>query len=115
MQPHQVDALPAFADTDLRMLHDGMQVVVVEPGHAKPVRRALDHRGLEHHPILVTHRHHGDSVGDADAPNDERRRRVHDPVHDPVRDASSHGVELRARRRGAPSDDPVEVFAPLRA
>lgn len=49
-------ALPAFADNYIRMLHDGAQAVVVDPGDAAPVHAALDEPGLALAGILVTHR-----------------------------------------------------------
>lgn len=55
-------ALPAFTDNYIWMLHDDRAAVVVDPGDAAPVERALDRLGLELQGILVTH-HHGDHVG----------------------------------------------------
>ena len=55
-------ALPAFADNDIWMLHDGRQAIVVDPGDAAPVAAALDAQGLALAAILVTH-HHPDHVG----------------------------------------------------
>jgi len=55
-------ALPAFADNLIWMLHDGSQAVVVDPGAAEPVARALRDHGLRLAAILVTH-HHDDHVG----------------------------------------------------
>jgi hydroxyacylglutathione hydrolase len=54
--------LPAFADNYIWMLHDGHGALVVDPGDAKPVLRALSDTGLQLHTILVTH-HHGDHTG----------------------------------------------------
>ena len=48
------------------MLHDGGRAVVVDPGEAPPVLRALDELALELAAIVVTH-HHGDHVGGVDA------------------------------------------------
>lgn len=44
------------------MLHDGHQALVVDPGDAQPVLRALDQYDLQLQTILVTH-HHGDHTG----------------------------------------------------
>lgn len=43
--------IPASADNDLGLLHDGKRALVVDPGDAKPVLRALQLKS-----ILVTHR-----------------------------------------------------------
>lgn len=72
-------ALPAFADNYLWMLHDGRQALVVDPGDAEPVRRALDENGLALTAILVTH-HHNDHIGGVDA----LRPRLHGPVYGPA-------------------------------
>jgi hydroxyacylglutathione hydrolase len=62
----KLQALPAFADNYLWMLHDGHQAIVVDPGDATPVAAALDALGLALAAILVTH-HHADHVGGVDA------------------------------------------------
>jgi hydroxyacylglutathione hydrolase len=55
-------ALPAFEDNYIWMLCQGQQAVVVDPGDAAPVQRALQARNLTLAGILVTH-HHPDHVG----------------------------------------------------
>jgi hydroxyacylglutathione hydrolase len=75
-------ALPAFTDNYIWMLHDGSQAIVVDPGDASPVARALDAQGLQLVGILVTH-HHPDHVGGVDA----LRERLQGPVYGPVREA----------------------------
>jgi glyoxylase-like metal-dependent hydrolase (beta-lactamase superfamily II) len=59
-------ALPAFSDNTIWMLHDGARALVVDPGDAAFVQRALDARQLELGAILVTY-HHADHVGGVDA------------------------------------------------
>lgn len=59
-------ALSAFTDNYIWMLHDGRDAVVVDPGEAAPVVRALDEHGLKLAAIVVTH-HHADHVGGVDA------------------------------------------------
>jgi hydroxyacylglutathione hydrolase len=59
-------ALPAFSDNYIWLLHEGGQAVVVDPGDAAPVVRALDEQGLKLGAIVVTH-HHADHVGGVDA------------------------------------------------
>lgn len=54
--------LPAFTDNYIWMLHDGHGALVVDPGDAQPVLRALSETGLQLHTILVTH-HHNDHTG----------------------------------------------------
>jgi hydroxyacylglutathione hydrolase len=74
-------ALPAFADNYIWMLHDGARAIVVDPGDATPVLRALDELGLALAGILVTH-HHADHVGGVDA----LRARLQGPVFGPARE-----------------------------
>ena len=75
-------ALPAFADNYIWMLHDGARAVVVDPGDAAPVHKALDELGLLLAGILVTH-HHADHVDGVDA----LRGRLQGIVHGPARES----------------------------
>ncbi len=54
--------IPAFTDNYLWLLHDGQRALVVDPGDATPVLRALKQHGLQLASILVTH-HHADHTG----------------------------------------------------
>lgn len=74
-------ALPAFSDNYIWMLHDGARALVVDPGDAAVVQRALDARQLELGAILVTH-HHADHVGGVDA----LRPRLRGPLFGPARE-----------------------------
>ena len=56
----------AFADNYLWLLHDGKRALVVDPGDAGPVQRALQASRLQLESILVTH-HHADHTGGVDA------------------------------------------------
>lgn len=58
----KLEAIAAFADNYIWMLHDGAEALVVDPGDAAPVLDALAARSLRLAGILVTH-HHADHVG----------------------------------------------------
>lgn len=58
----QIEALPAFTDNYLWLLHDGASAAVVDPGDAAVVEAALQSRGLVLRTILITH-HHADHLG----------------------------------------------------
>lgn len=58
----QIEALPAFTDNYLWLLHDGGRAAVVDPGDAEVVEAALAARGLVLTTILITH-HHADHLG----------------------------------------------------
>jgi hydroxyacylglutathione hydrolase len=77
-----LDALSAFVDNYIWMLHDGARAVVVDPGAAAPVQFALQERSLALVGILVTH-HHGDHVGGID----ELRDQLQGPVWGPRRES----------------------------
>jgi len=95
-------ALPAFTDNYIWMLHDGRRAVVVDPGEATAVTRALDERSLQLAGILVTH-HHGDHVGGIEALRDRldgpvwgpRRERIPEPCV-PLDDG--HAIEVLGLR-----------------
>ena len=64
-EPHPfVEAIDAFDDNYIWLLRapQGRHALVVDPGDAGPVERALDERGLALTAILLTH-HHPDHVG----------------------------------------------------
>lgn len=77
-----IRALPAFSDNYIWMWDDGREAVVVDPGDASPVVRALQEYGLALRAILVTH-HHADHIGGIDA----LRPRLQGPVFGPRREA----------------------------
>lgn len=64
----RVTALAAFKDNYIWLLHreGGRDAVVVDPGDAKPVLKALQERGLKLGGILVTHHHwdHTNGIGE---------------------------------------------------
>ncbi len=55
-------ALPAFSDNYLWLWQQDQLAVVVDPGDAEPIHKALADHGLALTAILVTH-HHADHVG----------------------------------------------------
>lgn len=70
--------IPAFDDNYLWLLHDGRRALVVDPGDAGPVQRALDAHALQLESILVTH-HHADHTGGVDALREATRAQVWGP------------------------------------
>ncbi|TDU30724.1 hydroxyacylglutathione hydrolase [Panacagrimonas perspica] len=82
--PLELIPVPAFADNYLWTLVRGIDAVVVDPGDAVPVEKALADRGLRLVAILVTH-HHPDHIGGVKA-----LRSRHDvPVYGPKREATT--------------------------
>ena len=71
--------VPAFTDNYLWLLHDGQRALVVDPGDAAPVQRALTKLSLELDTILITH-HHADHTGGVD----ELRRTTGAKVYGPA-------------------------------
>lgn len=61
------------------MLHDGHQALVVDPGDAQPVFRALEQHGVQLQAILVTH-HHGDHTGGVTALREATGAQVFGPA-----------------------------------
>jgi hydroxyacylglutathione hydrolase len=77
----KLEAIAAFADNYIWMLHDGAEALVVDPGDASPVLDALAARSLRLAGILVTH-HHADHVGGLSA----LLPHLHGPVFGPARE-----------------------------
>lgn len=65
------------------MLHDGHEAIVVDPGDAKPVLKALQHEGVQLKAILVTH-HHADHTGGVDILRQTTGAQVFGPAHEPM-------------------------------
>ena len=61
------------------MLHDGLQALVVDPGDAQPVLRALEQHGVQLQAILVTH-HHSDHTGGINSLRDATGAQVFGPA-----------------------------------
>jgi glyoxylase-like metal-dependent hydrolase (beta-lactamase superfamily II) len=107
-----LNALPAFADNYIWMLHDGSRAVVVDPGDAAPVEKALDDFGLALAGILVTH-HHADHVGGGGAV----RRRLNGPVAavEPANaDCEEFESRCRALRASGQPTSPSSIAVELR-
>ncbi|MDP3310923.1 MAG: hydroxyacylglutathione hydrolase, partial [Polaromonas sp.] len=74
--------IPAFSDNYLWLLHNGRRALIVDPGDAGPVLRALQENGLQLESILVTH-HHPDHIGGVA----ELHAATGAPVYGPAREA----------------------------
>ena len=75
--------IPAFADNYLWLLHDGKRALVVDPGDAEPVLRALEQSALQLESILVTH-HHADHTGGVDALRNATGATVYGPASERI-------------------------------
>lgn len=53
----RIQPIAAFKDNYIWMMHDGRRAVVVDPGAAAPVLKALDQQRLELSAVLLTHLH----------------------------------------------------------
>lgn len=73
----------AFADNYLWLLHDGKRALVVDPGDAEPVLRALEQSALQLESILVTH-HHADHTGGVAALRKATGAKVYGPATEPI-------------------------------
>jgi hydroxyacylglutathione hydrolase len=62
---YQVTPISAFSDNYIWMLSDAEHAVVVDPGDAEPVIKALQDTGKKLAAILITH-HHSDHTGGVD-------------------------------------------------
>lgn len=79
----KVQAVPAFNNNYLWLIHNGRQAVVVDPGDAKPILTALATHGLSLVGILLTH-HHADHVGGVPELLQGRPIPVFGPRHDDI-------------------------------
>jgi hydroxyacylglutathione hydrolase len=59
----RIQPIPAFKDNYIWMFHDGSRAVVVDPGVAAPVLKALDKQQLELCAIVLTHLHYDHNLG----------------------------------------------------
>lgn len=60
----EIIPLPAFSDNYLWLLHNGQHALIVDPGDAEVVEKALESYRLQLDGILLTH-HHADHTGGA--------------------------------------------------
>jgi hydroxyacylglutathione hydrolase len=65
------------------MLHNGQDALVVDPGDATPVIKALREHGLRLKTILVTH-HHADHTAGVDALRDATQAQVYGPTREKI-------------------------------
>ena len=84
--------VPAFDDNYLWIVHNGCDAIVIDPGDAEAILRALEQHKLSLRAILLTH-HHPDHIGGVAAllqvapvkvygPGNEGIAQVSHPVHD---------------------------------
>ena len=87
----KIDAVPAFRDNYIWVLHNGRRAILVDPGEEAPILTWLGAQRMEPAAILVTH-HHGDHVGGVMG----LLARWQIPVYGPAREAipgRSHPVD----------------------
>ena len=104
-RPLKVIPVPAFNDNYLWLLCRGDDAIVVDPGDAAPVERALRDRGLTLRAILLTH-HHADHVGGVQALLAARDDPL--PVYGPATEAIA-GVTRRLQEGDRVSIDALAV------
>jgi hydroxyacylglutathione hydrolase len=75
----KLEALPAFDDNYIWMLHDGQRALVVDPGDTDVVLLALKRLSLRLETILITH-HHIDHTGGVDVLRDITGAMVFGPL-----------------------------------
>ena len=76
-----IQPIPAFDDNYIWLLHNGRDAVVVDPGDAAPVLRALKKLQLNLSTILITH-HHADHIGGVAALIERLSPRVFAPQYE---------------------------------
>ncbi|HEY8908057.1 MAG TPA: hydroxyacylglutathione hydrolase [Rhodoferax sp.] len=73
--------LPAFNDNYIWLLHDGQHALVVDPGEAQVVFKAIERLGVQLDAILVTH-HHADHTGGVAKLREATGAQVFGPLHE---------------------------------
>lgn len=95
-------ALPALVDNYIWLLHDDAgDALVVDPGDAEPVERALAERQLTLRAILLTH-HHQDHIGGVAA----LRQKHHAEIYAP------HDLRIEEANQRLDDGDTLELSAP---
>lgn len=74
------------------MLHNGQEAIVVDPGDAQPVLKALQYEGVQLRAILVTH-HHADHTGGVDSLRQATGAQVYGPAREPMPEPLKRLVE----------------------
>lgn len=87
--------IPALSDNYIWMLHDGHGALVVDPGEAAPVLRALAQERVQLDAILVTH-HHADHTAGIRELQEMSGAKVYGPAHERIADVQ-HPLEGGAR------------------
>lgn len=100
----QITPLPAFSDNYLWLIHAGQHALIVDPGDAEVVEKALHANGYQLDGILLTH-HHADHTGGAAA----LQQHWNCPIYAP---ASAHPA-YRALNATRVKDDDTIHFAGL--
>ena len=100
--PLTITPVSAFNDNYVWLLERGGDAVVVDPGDAAPVERALNERGLTLRAILLTH-HHADHTGGVRALLDARAGTTSAPlrVYGPASESIEGVTDRLADSRGS--------------
>jgi hydroxyacylglutathione hydrolase len=87
---NNIFAIPAFSDNYIWCVHDTKHAIVVDPGDANPVIRALEEKQLTLTSILITHHHHDHTGGIKDLVNAYPSIKVYGPKNPRI-----EGIDLR--------------------
>ncbi len=81
LQPIQIEAIPAFEDNYIWLLHNRRDAVVIDPGDAAPVFATLKAHNLTLRAILITH-HHADHIGGVSALKEQYSIPIYAPSYE---------------------------------
>lgn len=81
LQPIQIEAIPAFEDNYIWLLHNRRDAVVIDPGDAAPVFATLKAHNLTLRAILITH-HHADHIGGVSALKEQYSMPIYAPSYE---------------------------------